>query len=114
MDREFGLMHVRVQTWFTFMIQVYVNGQEWLARAKNKEGIEYKKTDNCFTAIKNVERAQELSDRLGDRKSTRLNSSHQIISYAVFCLKKKNNIMHISRTTHEVPITKTAGTWPPR
>src|SRR5258708_20718259 len=27
--------------------------------------------------------------RLGDRKSTRLNSSHQIISYAVFCLKKK-------------------------
>src|SRR5215216_2849582 len=29
-----------------------------------------------------------------DRKSTRLNSSHQIISYAVFCLKKKkNNIM---------------------
>src|SRR5258708_27451304 len=28
---------------------------------------------------------------VGDRKSTRLNSSHQIISYAVFCLKKKNN-----------------------
>src|SRR5258708_29478079 len=28
--------------------------------------------------------------RSGDRKSTRLNSSHQIISYAVFCLKKKN------------------------
>src|SRR5258708_8103376 len=27
---------------------------------------------------------------LVDRKSTRLNSSHQIISYAVFCLKKKN------------------------
>src|SRR5256885_2326256 len=28
----------------------------------------------------------------GDRKSTRLNSSHLVISYAVFCLKKKNNI----------------------
>src|SRR5438552_7423902 len=27
-----------------------------------------------------------------DRKSTRLNSSHQIISYAVFCLKKKKNM----------------------
>src|SRR5258708_34284809 len=27
-----------------------------------------------------------------DRKSTRLNSSHQIISYAVFCLKKKNDV----------------------
>src|SRR5258708_22334195 len=31
-----------------------------------------------------------LQHLLVDRKSTRLNSSHQIISYAVFCLKKKN------------------------
>src|SRR5437868_12492714 len=30
--------------------------------------------------------------RRGDRKSTRLNSSHVSISYAVFCLKKKKNI----------------------
>src|SRR5258708_15381951 len=30
----------------------------------------------------------------GDRKSTRLNSSHQIISYAVFCLKKKQQSDH--------------------
>src|SRR2546426_5249608 len=29
-----------------------------------------------------------------DRKSTRLNSSHLVISYAVFCLKKKNNNNH--------------------
>src|SRR5690625_6343599 len=29
--------------------------------------------------------------RCGDRKSTRLNSSHVAISYAVFCLKEKNN-----------------------
>src|SRR5258708_30236950 len=38
-------------------------------------------------------RARDVSGRDGfggsDRKSTRLNSSHQIISYAVFCLKKK-------------------------
>src|SRR5689334_24561561 len=33
--------------------------------------------------------------RLGDRKSTRLNSSHSSISYAVFCLKKKNNNPHL-------------------
>src|SRR5258708_25779694 len=33
-----------------------------------------------------------------DRKSTRLNSSHQIISYAVFCLKKKKST--ISRFSH--------------
>src|SRR5438034_3375883 len=31
------------------------------------------------------------SDRPRDRKSTRLNSSHTVISYAVFCLKKKKN-----------------------
>src|SRR3712207_7419151 len=30
-----------------------------------------------------------------DRKSTRLNSSHANISYAVFCLKKKNNHFHM-------------------
>src|SRR5258708_21941084 len=32
-----------------------------------------------------------------DRKSTRLNSSHQIISYAVFCLKKKKSCTIMSR-----------------
>src|SRR5947208_6967535 len=33
----------------------------------------------------------------GDRKSTRLNSSHQIISYAVFCLKKKNKNVNATK-----------------
>src|SRR5947208_11034180 len=42
----------------------------------------------CQHAVHLVaQRGQRL---LQDRKSTRLNSSHQIISYAVFCLKKKN------------------------
>src|SRR5258708_8110177 len=36
-----------------------------------------------------------------DRKSTRLNSSHQIISYAVFCLKKKNK--NIKCTVQSTP-----------
>src|SRR5260221_1446451 len=34
---------------------------------------------------------QENLPMVGDRKSTRLNSSHTVISYAVFCLKKKKN-----------------------
>src|SRR5258708_31477009 len=34
-------------------------------------------------------RRESETGRISDRKSTRLNSSHQIISYAVFCLKKK-------------------------
>src|SRR5258708_21901282 len=44
-----------------------------------------------------------------DRKSTRLNSSHQIISYAVFCLKKKHtpcrNDQLMSRRKDDVPRT---------
>src|SRR5438552_6099902 len=42
-----------------------------------------------------------------DRKSTRLNSSHQIISYAVFCLKKKKtyNTHYEQKTTN--PTTET-------
>src|SRR3712207_7600928 len=35
-----------------------------------------------------------------DRKSTRLNSSHANISYAVFCLKKKNKLYNITKLTH--------------
>src|SRR5258708_30581284 len=44
-----------------------------------------------------------------DRKSTRLNSSHQIISYADFCLKKKKkdiSIMHHNRSRPIVPRTR--------
>src|SRR5690348_18121162 len=37
----------------------------------------------------------------GDRKSTRLNSSHPSISYAVFCLKKKNRQSHMQRKHHQ-------------
>src|SRR3712207_8256671 len=36
----------------------------------------------------------EEADLTADRKSTRLNSSHANISYAVFCLKKKNHLRH--------------------
>src|SRR5256885_8913362 len=35
-----------------------------------------------------------------DRKSTRLNSSHLVISYAVFCLKKKKHINHSQQLTN--------------
>src|SRR5258707_8254431 len=42
----------------------------------------------------------------GDRKSTRLNSSHANISYAVFCLKKKNTIV---QPTSHVPPTLSRG-----
>src|SRR3712207_6932530 len=41
--------------------------------------------------VNRLEDAVSLLRELGDRKSTRLNSSHANISYAVFCLKKKTN-----------------------
>src|SRR5258708_17301046 len=44
-----------------------------------------------------VRRSNTVDGQRGrDRKSTRLNSSHQIISYAVFCLKKKNTSSHMA------------------
>src|SRR2546430_10399417 len=39
----------------------------------------------------------------GDRKSTRLNSSHSQISYAVFCLKKKKTLLHYGHRTFVCP-----------
>src|SRR5256885_6256106 len=41
------------------------------------------------------------SNRRKDRKSTRLNSSHLVISYAVFCLKKKKNTQKHTPTRHK-------------
>src|SRR2546426_6409029 len=41
-----------------------------------------------------------VPDRGGDRKSTRLNSSHLVISYAVFCLKKKKSLA--TKSIHEI------------
>src|SRR2546430_11194865 len=47
--------------------------------------------------------ANAYAQWLGDRKSTRLNSSHSQISYAVFCLKKKKKKKH-KRTSHVIEL----------
>src|SRR6476620_12077896 len=44
----------------------------------------------------------------GDRKSTRLNSSHANISYAVFCLKKKKNTNRADSKSHQIGTEPTA------
>src|SRR2546429_6735950 len=46
---------------------------------------------SCFQVIKVLYPDAAFVTGLEDRKSTRLNSSHGYISYAVFCLKKKKN-----------------------
>jgi hypothetical protein len=60
LDRDYGLMHLRLQTWMPFTIQVCINGREWLARQMDREGIGYEKHDNCFTQIEDLQRAQQL------------------------------------------------------
>src|SRR3712207_7575547 len=52
--------------------------------------------DEPFTGLDATARADLIADlRAADRKSTRLNSSHANISYAVFCLKKKHKALHV-------------------
>jgi hypothetical protein len=62
-NRDFGLMHVKLQTWFPLQIQVYVNGHEWLARKLKQNGIRYTKRENAFLWIEDLVRAQKLSER---------------------------------------------------
>ncbi len=57
---DFGLCHVRVQTWFPFTVEVCLNGREWLARQMDREAIGYTQRDNCFTRVSEPERAQGL------------------------------------------------------
>src|SRR5256885_8360050 len=56
--------------------------------------IERPQRDTCIFQADDVNvdylRSEAYKQKSGDRKSTRLNSSHLVISYAVFCLKKKN------------------------
>ncbi len=60
---EFGQLHVRVQSWFPFSVDVCLNGREWLARQMNSAGIEYQQRDNCFVWISDPAKAQFLLDQ---------------------------------------------------
>jgi hypothetical protein len=62
-DPEFGRIHVRIQTWFPFTIQVYVNGHDWLAQQMLKRRLGFVQEDNAFTQLDNVQEAQALADR---------------------------------------------------
>src|SRR5256885_11523159 len=61
--------------------------------------------DGTFSYVLNNAAVQHLADGATatdslDRKSTRLNSSHLVISYAVFCLKKKQHNLENSTPRH--------------
>src|ERR1041385_9388530 len=61
------------------------------------------KRERCARLWAHASLMTRLSDRnMRDRKSTRLNSSHGYISYAVFCLKKTKNTISSPRHTRDV------------
>lgn len=68
LDPEFGLLPIRLPTWFPFTIQVYVNGHEWLARQLDRRGLGYRQHANAFLALDDVAAAQELADQLTRKK----------------------------------------------
>lgn len=67
-DKNLGFMHVKLQTWFPFLIQVYINGREMMKHVFDKNGITYRMYDNSFFEISDIKKAQELADKF-DSKS---------------------------------------------
>lgn len=60
---EFGLMHLRLQTWFPFQLMVCLNGRLWLARQMDRAGLDYVQRDNSFVWLGEPAHAQKLADR---------------------------------------------------
>lgn len=67
MHAEFGLMHVRLQSWFPFQVQVCINGRSYLERRLIKAGVGYRKLDNCFVHVDDLKRAQAMLNDLTNR-----------------------------------------------
>ena len=59
---EIGLMHIRVQTWFPFSVDVCLNGRQWLARQMDRAGLDYQQRDNCFIWVEDGAAVQRLLD----------------------------------------------------
>jgi len=56
-------MHVRVQSWFPFTVDICLNGREWLARQLDERSIAYQQRDNCFMRVADPLQAQLLLDQ---------------------------------------------------
>jgi hypothetical protein len=62
MHPQFGFMYARIQTWFPFAMQVYINGREWLGRQLDQAGLWYERRDNKFIDLEDFAKAQALMD----------------------------------------------------
>jgi hypothetical protein len=63
LDRDLGLMHVRLQTWAPFTCQIYVNGHDYVARQMLRRGLAFEQTDNAFTQLADPDQAQRFANR---------------------------------------------------
>jgi hypothetical protein len=63
LDRELGLIHVRLQTWAPFTLQVYVNGHDWLAQQLARLKIGFVLKHNAFTQFEEPAKVQRQADR---------------------------------------------------
>ncbi len=58
-----GFIHARIQSWFPFSVQVWLNGREWLARQMDEAGLGYQRLGNCFAWLESPKRAQQLMNQ---------------------------------------------------
>lgn len=67
-DEEFGWMFVKIQTWFPFDVQIYINGREYLSKIFDKNKLKYEMYNNSFSYIDNFEKAQNIANDLLNKK----------------------------------------------
>jgi len=61
-DEDYGLMNVRLQTWFPYHIQVCMNGRHWLRRTLEKKNIRFYHKGNKLVYIEDHQEAQSILD----------------------------------------------------
>jgi hypothetical protein len=71
-DHDFGLLHVRVQTWLPFTIQVCLNGRGWLAQQLRRLNSDFTQVDNCVFELADLALAQRLLRQLETRPWARV------------------------------------------
>ena len=61
-------MYLKIQTWFPYNVQIYINGREYCSKIFNKNNIKYEMYNNSFSYIEDFEKAQKLADEILNKK----------------------------------------------
>jgi hypothetical protein len=80
LDPQLGLIHVRLQTWAPFTLQVYVNGHDWLAQQLARLGLGFVLQHNAFTQLDDPVQAQRQAERFAKLDWSRIlqRYAHQV------------------------------------